>query len=225
MDINNVFDNLKQNKITTFQLSHINLNSNIDKLTKSLKKNNSIYLLNFHKCNLNDENIIKILESIKTNIYLEYLYIQFNKFTNTSLLSDYLIDNNHLISLDLGGNNIKDINPLAEILKSNHTLKDLYLYDNQITDIIPLIDVLKNNNTLKYINLYKNYFYDLETLYYIINIIKINKGLHTLQLSIKYRQFFNLRKKLKKQLLKTIKLKVNEITHKTFYFDIDSIFC
>lgn len=221
MDINKIIDEITHNKITTLKLSHLNSNNYLDNIINSLKNNISLYLISFYKCNLNDEDIIKLVETIKLNKYLEYLYLQYNNFTNTSLLSDYLIDNNCLISLDLGGNKIKDINPLVEILKSNHTLKYLYLNDNQISDIIPLINLLKINNTLKCINLYKNYFYDIEIFYYIIDVIKINKELHTLQLSVKYLQFNKLNKKNKKKFLKTIKSKVNEIKHKTFYLDLD----
>ena len=221
MDDNKIIDEITHNNITTLKLSHLNSNNYFENIVNSLKNNTSIYLLSFYKCNLNDEDIIKLIETIKSKLYLEYLYLQCNNFTNTSVLSDYLIDNNCLISLDLGGNKIKDINPLVEILKSNHTLKYLYLYNNQISDVMSLIGLLKTNNTLKSINLNNNYIYDIEILYYIIDIIKINKGLNTLQLSVKYLQFNKFNIKTKKQLLKTIKTKINEISHKTFYLDLD----
>ena len=65
--------------------------------------------------------------------------------------------------MNLGNNNITDVQSIGEGLKTNNTLKILDLRNNNITDdsgIQSIIDVLKTNNTLEELYLHNNQLSD-----------------------------------------------------------------
>ncbi len=66
-------------------------------------------------------------------------------------IGELLKTNNTLKVLDLGHNNITDVQSIGEALKTNNTLTSLYLARNNITDggIQSIIDGLKTNKTLR----------------------------------------------------------------------------
>ena len=104
--------------------------------SSSLSTNKSLDILCITHGSINDDGVITLVESLKPNDTLEYLYLQYNSgITSASAQS------------------------LAELLLTNHTLSDLWLYSTNIdtNGVLVLMESLKTNKTLKTLSLDKRH--------------------------------------------------------------------
>jgi Ran GTPase-activating protein (RanGAP) involved in mRNA processing and transport len=101
--------------------------------------------------NLTDEDALAIGELLKTNNTLKVLDLGHNNITDVQSIGEALKTNNTLVGLELYNNNITDVQSIGEALKTNDTLTTLRLSRNNITDggIQSIIDGLKTNKTLR----------------------------------------------------------------------------
>ena len=94
---------------------------------------------------INDDGVITLVESLKPNDTLKYLYLEYNSgITSASAQS------------------------LAELLLTNHTLSLLWLYHTNIdtNGVLVLMESLKTNKTLKILSLDKRHELTCSTLPY-----------------------------------------------------------
>ena len=113
--------------------------------SSSMSTNKSLGILNVTHGSINDDGVITLVESLKSNDTLNSLYLKYNSgITSSSAQS------------------------LAELLLTNHTLSDLYLYHTNIdtNGVLVLMESLKTNKTLKILYLDKRHKLTCSTLPY-----------------------------------------------------------
>ena len=113
--------------------------------SSSLSTNKSLLVLNITYDSINDDGVITLVESLKPNDKLKYLYLEYNSgITSASAQS------------------------LAELLLTNHALSDLWLdHTNIDTNGVPiLMESLKTNKTLKQLGLDQRHELTCSTLPY-----------------------------------------------------------
>ena len=137
--------------------------------------------VNLEKKNLTNEDALAIGEALKTNNTVTELNLGSNNITNLQSIVEALKTNNTLTALYLGGNNITDVQSIVEALKTNNALTRLDLRNNNITDVQSIGEALKTNNTLRRLNLENNDITDGE-IQSIIDGLKTNNTLHELDL-------------------------------------------
>ncbi|CAD8143485.1 unnamed protein product [Paramecium octaurelia] len=113
LKIDQIIEEIKSNQIDTADFSQITMNEHfIQKIADALEKNNSLKTLKFVKCDLSDQILIKILDSI-TKTQIESLHLQYNLLQEKGL--------NHLISL-------------KQSLKE-YPVKELHFHSNLVKEI------------------------------------------------------------------------------------------
>ena len=128
-------------------------------LTKKYGVNFDDSRVNLNGKNIHDEDLQNVVEALKANNTLKWLFLNNNNITDVQSIGELLKRNNTLTRLDLENNNITDVQSIGDGLKTNNTLETLDLCDNNITDdsgIQSIIDGLKTNNTLKLLRLNGN---------------------------------------------------------------------
>ena len=182
-----IINKINENKETELIIEDYEI-PNINILIEALKINTTIKRLILNEVNLNDEDLEKILDSLKNNSLVE-LTVPSNNFKNVKplcefikkceslqilnlksndciknldVLFDTLKDNNTLKCLYIDGIKIKNSNKLKEMIKYNNTLIELSFGDEEhyISDMINLCEVLKINTSLKYIKILEKFNID-----------------------------------------------------------------
>jgi len=179
---------------TTLQKLDISYNKLSDDgataISDCLKYNNSLQELNMsYNNNISSEGATRIAEAIKVNTTLQKLNIRYNKLSDdgATAISDCLKYNNSLQELNMSCNGITSEGAIriAEAIKVNKTLIKLDINDNKLSDdgTKAISDCLKYNNSLQELNMSYN---NKEEAKRIAEAIKVNKGLHTLNISDYY---------------------------------------
>lgn len=156
------------------------------------KKNNSVQnYLDFSFKNLGDSEILKIIKDNYSSLSnIKTLYLGVNNITHygSSIISNFLIQNNHLQHLSLESNSIGDIGciSLANMLQKNNTLISLIIGGNNIGDagIIEISKSLRSNCSLKNLVLVNNNF-SHSCISSITETLKLNTTLSRLSLGFR----------------------------------------
>lgn len=155
------------------------------------KNSRSQNYLDFSFKNLGDSNILRIFkENYSSLSNINTLYLGVNEITHygVSIISNFLILNNHLQHLSLESNYIGDIGcvSLADMLQKNSTLVSLIIGGNSIGDmgIIEISNSLRSNSSLKNLVLVNNSLSQL-SMSSIIETLKINTTLTRLSLGFR----------------------------------------
>ena len=156
------------------------------------KKNNSVQnYLDFSFKNLGDSEILKIIKDNYSSLCnIKTLYLGVNSITHygSSIISNFLIQNNHLQHLSLESNSIGDIGciSLANMLQKNNTLISLIIGGNNIGDtgVIEVSKSLRSNCSLKNLVLVNNNL-SLSSVSSISETLKLNTTLSRLSLGFR----------------------------------------
>ncbi len=110
-----------------------------DLLTKCLKSNKSIERLNLHNNYLRDDNITTLMYALSKHEIITHLNLSYN-FIKTNIgyvaITNYLMIDTNLVSLNLAGNQLNDdalISFIYVLSNFNKTLRNLNLSSNPIT--------------------------------------------------------------------------------------------
>ena len=169
-EINDYLIKFLDTLITTYEQHPSNyFNSiNVINIAKDIEKHSNEYLLN--KIEMLEKKVLSILnDKFEVNLSKEVKNINLNgkKVNNFDLKFLSLIHFKNLEELDLGNNNISNIEPIENL--SSNNLNKINLSNNQIKNIEPL----KNFSNLKDINLSLNKIEDISPLNEIMNKNKL----------------------------------------------------
>ena len=168
-------------------------NDRFSRISFFQKKRNSISqnYLDLSFMNLGDSDILRLFKENHSSLgNITTLYLGVNEITHygTSIISNFLIINNHLQHLSLESNFIGDIGcvSLANMLQKNSTLISLIIGGNNIGDmgIIEISNSLRTNSSLKNLVLVNNSFSYL-SMSSIIKTLKLNSTLARLSLGFR----------------------------------------
>ena len=153
-------------------------------LSKCLKEDDAVQVVNYRNINITNEGAIKIAEAIKVNKTLQKLDFSGNNISDhgAAAISDALKSNNSLQILNMSFNKItsKGAIKIVEAIKVNKTIQEL---DNNISDdeAAAISDALKSNNSLQILKMSSNEITSKGAIK-IFEVIKVNKTLQELEI-------------------------------------------
>ena len=134
-----------------------NLQSSVDVIFHSLKKNSNLKIFELDNNSLLEEAVNDLADVISSNTGLEQLSLNNNNLkTSAVVLLEALSAISTLKRFDLSGNNMSGavVNELASVIKSNASLEVLNLSNNNLcSPITVILEALKGIETLKALNL------------------------------------------------------------------------
>ena len=157
-------------------------------LSKCLKEDDTVQVVNYRGINITNEGAIKIAEAIKVNKTIQKLEFSDNNISDdgAAAISDALKSNNSLRILNMSFNKItsKGAIKIVEAIKVNKTIQELEISDNNISDneAAAISDALKSNNSLQILNISFNKITSKGAIM-VAEAIKVNKTMQELEIS------------------------------------------
>jgi hypothetical protein len=150
-------------------------------LTNFLKFNSTLASLSLTENNIGDSDMEYLADMLETNISLKTLKLAMNMMISSkglNLLTNALKTNNSLTELDLGCNDISEVNFLEELLQNNKSLAKINLNHNNLVnnEIQKLSQLLEKNSSINSIHLASNCFGD-DGAYFLAGMLKNNNYL------------------------------------------------